>query len=360
MGMSLYIHGLIPFLVAALVIILVLVAFQFALGKDKRPAVIKVEYNLPPGLTPAIAGTLIDESADIIDVIATIFDLEARGYIELVPVKRSKYFAGDEKNSDILIKVVRKDLKGLTSYEADIMNFILEQHSLKEQVYLKDFGQKFAYELNNLKKKVEDDAAKQGYFDSAPYAVRNFFTAFYIILLIVSYGLILKFGNLGLPSASSSYNPIQNLQLHITYTFSLILFALIPIVVTLPVYLKLKKSVALRTDKGVEAWGRILGLREFIRRVEKERIKRMAEKDPKIFKKVLPYAIILGVARDWAEKVEKEYVEYPGWMSSLSDAEKEIIMEMLETLSGRRRILFMSPDQIAPVQDIWDTLDHPK
>ena len=346
------IHNLIPFLVASVVIAFILLIFQFTLGKDKKPTVIKVEYNLPKDMTPAIAGTLIDESADIVDVIATVFDLDARGYIELVPVKRSRYFAGDEKNTDILIKVINKDLKGLSEYEADIMSFILEQHSLKEQVFLKDFGEKFAHELNALKKKIEDEATKLGYFDAPPYSVRNFFTAFYIMLLITADILVYKFGGIKIP-----FNPYDPFSALINQLF-VILFAFVPVILTYPVYKKLKGSVALRTQKGVEAWGRVLGLREFIKRVEQDRIRKMAEKDPKIFKKVLPYAIIMGLTKEWAQKMEKEYVEFPGWFSALTEAEREIIINGLEVLSGRRRMIFQSADQIAPVQDIWDTLDH--
>ncbi len=346
------IHNLIPFLIAAAAVAFVLLIFQFTLGKDKRPGVIKVEYDLPEGMRPAIAGTLIDESADIVDVVATVFDLEARGYIELVPMKKSRYFAGDEKNTDILIKVINKDLKGLSEYEADIMSFILEQHSLKEQVFLKDFGEKFAYELNALKKKIEDEATKLGYFDTPPYSVRNFFTIFYIILLITAEVLVFKFGGIRIPS--NPFNPFSGL----VNRFFVVLFAFAPPILTFPIYKKLKRAVALRTQKGVEAWGRVLGLKEFIKRVEKDRIRKMAEKDPKIFKKVLPYAIIMGLTKEWAQKMEKEYVEFPGWFSALTEGEREIIIDTLEVLAGRRKMVFQSANQIAPVQDIWDTLDH--
>ena len=345
------IHNLVPFLVVSLIIAVVILVFQLIVGKDKKPKVIKVEYSLPEGMTPAIAGTLIDESADVVDVIATVFDLEARGYVKLVPMKRSKYFAGDNKETDILIKVSNKDLKGLSEYEAQIMNFILEQYSLKEQVFFKDFGEKFASEINDLRRKIEDVATKEGYFEAPPYSVRIFFTTFYIMLLIVGDIIVYKFGGISIPF--NPYNPLS----HMLNMSIVVLFAFVPLVLTYPLYSKLKKSVALRTQKGVEAFGRILGLREFIKRVEKERIKRMAEKDPNIFKKVLPYAIILGLTKEWAEKMEKEYVEFPDWFGVLNEAEREIIIDILNTLAGRRRIAFMTPNMISPVSGIWDTLD---
>ena len=52
----------------------------------------------------------------------------------------------------------------------------------------------------------------------------------------------------------------------------------------------------------------------------------MAEKDPQLFVKVLPYAIILGVVKEWAEKMEKEYVDFPGWWNALNPMERSLLI----------------------------------
>ena len=42
-----------------------------------------VQYEPPGGMTPAEAGTLLDERADMRDVMATLVDLAVRGYLRI-------------------------------------------------------------------------------------------------------------------------------------------------------------------------------------------------------------------------------------------------------------------------------------
>ncbi|HEX3377475.1 MAG TPA: DUF2207 domain-containing protein, partial [Candidatus Acidoferrales bacterium] len=50
-------------------------------GRDPRVGSVAVQYEPPDGLTPAEAGTLVDEQAAMRDITATIVDLAVRGYI---------------------------------------------------------------------------------------------------------------------------------------------------------------------------------------------------------------------------------------------------------------------------------------
>src|SRR4030065_539879 len=51
-------------------------------GRDPEgKGVIAVRYEPPKDLTPAEAGTLMDERADILDITSTVIDLAVRGYI---------------------------------------------------------------------------------------------------------------------------------------------------------------------------------------------------------------------------------------------------------------------------------------
>ena len=53
-------------------------------GRDpdkNRP--IAVRYEPPEGITPAEAGTLYDERADMIDLTSTVVDLAVRGYLKI-------------------------------------------------------------------------------------------------------------------------------------------------------------------------------------------------------------------------------------------------------------------------------------
>ena len=72
-----------------------------------------------------------------------------------------------------------------------------------------------------------------------------------------------------------------------------------------------------RTLKGVKARNYILGLKEYIKVAEKERIKfhNAPEKNPQTFEKFLPYAMVFGLEKEWAKQFEGIYMEQPSWYS---------------------------------------------
>jgi hypothetical protein len=50
-------------------------------GRDPRVGPVAVQYAPPDGMTPAEAGTLVDDDAAMRDITATIVDLAVRGYL---------------------------------------------------------------------------------------------------------------------------------------------------------------------------------------------------------------------------------------------------------------------------------------
>ncbi|MBO8436209.1 MAG: DUF2207 domain-containing protein [Spirochaetes bacterium] len=63
----------------------------------------------------------------------------------------------------------------------------------------------------------------------------------------------------------------------------------------------------------------ILGYREFIEKVEKDRIEKLVDEDPEYFYHVLSYAIALGVEERWALKFQDIYTEMPRWYTGSGD-----------------------------------------
>ena len=70
-------------------------------------------------------------------------------------------------------------------------------------------------------------------------------------------------------------------------------------------------SMPKRTPLGAEARERILGFKEYLRVAETDRINftDAPEKSPKVFEKFLPYAIVFGVEKKWAEKFKDVFTE---------------------------------------------------
>jgi uncharacterized membrane protein YgcG len=70
-----------------------------------------------------------------------------------------------------------------------------------------------------------------------------------------------------------------------------------------------------RTKEGVIAKEKLLGLKLYLETAEKDRIKfhNAPSKNPQQFEKLLPYAMIFGVEKEWAEQFKNMYNEPPDW-----------------------------------------------
>lgn len=68
-----------------------------------------------------------------------------------------------------------------------------------------------------------------------------------------------------------------------------------------------------RTDRGHEVKQRINGFKIFLETAQKDQLEEMAEKNPKYYYDVLPFAYVLGVSDVWTKKFEGIAVEPPEW-----------------------------------------------
>src|SRR6266436_10030766 len=69
-----------------------------------------------------------------------------------------------------------------------------------------------------------------------------------------------------------------------------------------------------RTVAGARAREATLGFKEFLSRVEEERMKKLIT-SPEMFERFLPFAMAFGVADKWAKAFEDIYREPPRWYS---------------------------------------------
>ncbi len=59
-------------------------------GRDPRIGPVAVQYAPPDGMTPAEAGTLVDDNVAMRDITATIVDLAVRGYLVIEEKEKSQ------------------------------------------------------------------------------------------------------------------------------------------------------------------------------------------------------------------------------------------------------------------------------
>ena len=70
-----------------------------------------------------------------------------------------------------------------------------------------------------------------------------------------------------------------------------------------------------KSEKGTLLLQKLLGFREFLKSVEKDRLKEFLKQDANYFDKVLPYAIVFGIADTWKDKLEGLDIPPPNWYS---------------------------------------------
>ena len=68
-----------------------------------------------------------------------------------------------------------------------------------------------------------------------------------------------------------------------------------------------------RTEKYCETLGQILGFKDFIVVTEEERIRFMLQENPQLYYKILPYAQVLGVTKEWQDKFKGILLQPPTW-----------------------------------------------
>ena len=73
-----------------------------------------------------------------------------------------------------------------------------------------------------------------------------------------------------------------------------------------------------RTKYGSEMYAKLSGFREYMVKAEKDRIILLAEDSPNLFTDILPYAYVMGVINEWAEKFEGVDIKPPSWFKAYS------------------------------------------
>jgi uncharacterized membrane protein YgcG len=273
-----YLSGwaLLPALVLA-----ALVGLWRSQGRDPAGApALPVRYEPPPGLSPAEVGVVLDERVDLIDVTATILDLAVRGYLRIEEVEtRSFLFM---KKQDWRLVKLREDDK-LRPHESLLLMHLFASG---DQVPVSSLQNRFYKHLPSIKKSIDRAVTTEGrFFPASPHQIRRRWAIAGIA------GLVLGF----LSFEASAAGPAVAIGLS---------GALV---------LAFARAMPRRTRRGRQVYEEILGFREFVSRVDKDRLERLGPRTPEQFERVLPFALVLGAADAWAGAFDGLYTQPPSW-----------------------------------------------
>ncbi len=275
---------LIPLVVTGLMFFL-----WYTRGRDPetgKTAIMPI-YTPPDDLKPTEVGTIIDESVDIHDITSAIVDLAVRGYLKIIEKKDKALFMNITTYTFKLLKEDYSSDDSLRDYEKALLDSIFDGGTERD---LDDLQNEFYKDIPDIKKKVYEGLVKKNYFPTSPDKVRQAYQGT---------GFVLLFGPLFLMGLLITLAPWS-------LTVGLMVSGLIIII--------FGKYMPARTLKGRETRYKILGLEEFIKTAEADRIK-FQEKE-NIFEKLLPYAMTLKIADKWTKAFQGIYKTPPSWYSS--------------------------------------------
>lgn len=259
-------------------------------GRDPRVReAVAVLYEPPKVenrfLTPAEAGTLVDEKLDPRDITSTIVGLAVKGYIQIEEVKKEGLVFD---RSDFYLNKIKEPDRELSSFESELMKRLFSLSG--SRITVSSLINKFYKELPSLKKILFGELIQNKFFLTDPEKVRNLY--FLMGFLVIVFG--------GFALAFFSPHEIWRGFIASGLTGFPILF--------------FGRHMPAKTKAGALVYTAILGFQEFMNRAERDRLERMGDKD--LFSRFLPYAIALDVADNWAEAFEGIYQEPPSWYVS--------------------------------------------
>jgi uncharacterized membrane protein len=261
-------------------------------GRDPRLRPITAQYEPPNQLTPGECGTLIDDSADMRDITASIVDLAVRGFMVIEEHdKTSMLGLKHDKDFNFILNQDRSAWSTLKAHEQVLLNGIFSAGTVGETVPMSSLQNRFYKNLADLKSRIFESLVSLGYYRRRPDSVRSFYIG---VGFVVGFLMVWGGGALGAAMGMSAQ----------TFIIAGILTGII--------VCAFGWFMPAHTEAGARAVEGILGFEDFLAHVESDRFNRMI-KTPQMFEKFLPFAMALGVEKNWSKAFEGIMTEPPGW-----------------------------------------------
>lgn len=255
-------------------------------GRDiAAPSLDVVTYEPPKDLRPMEAAFLMNEGTSASDISATIVDLAIRGKLVITEqeggtiLKHKEY--GFERKPSVL--------DDLAPFEVGIMDGLFESGNTVTE---DDLHEKFYTHIAGIKSNLKTQVLGKDLFDGDPGAVKGHysFIGIVLLLLIIPVYFSVAWFDPGYVYAFIPAFAISGLSVMIVGRF-----------------------MSRRTAKGSEALSYVKGFAEYMKTAEREEMKLMTAEN---FQANLPYAMVLGVAKEWAGKFQDIFTEPPDWYRS--------------------------------------------
>jgi len=268
---------------------IVMFVMWYTVGRDPDPGLsVAPMYEPPKGMTPAEAGTLIDDSVDPRDITSTIVDLAVKGYVKIHETQDQGILFHHKDYQFELLKPAdsnlaaheRVMLENIFGVTGSTSGQITTLSSLKNRFYtaIPVITQDIKSELKNKDMYLVDPDSAHAY------------TIVGALIVAAPFALVQWLGIANLLDSVSTLIGGGLIALAIIWLFG--------------------REMSAKSVLGGRTRVEILGFQEFMNRVDADRLKRMP---PDTFERYLPYAMALGVEHQWARAFAGIVQNPPSW-----------------------------------------------
>lgn len=328
------------FVIAAAVILLFLIALKF-LAFNKRTLTPVINFEAPNKMSPLLMGKLIDGKIDSEDITSMIFYWADKGYLKINL---------DDQKDPTLIRIVRAIPQDAPDYEQIMFAEMFDgQDAIKPSMLRNKFYRTTDKVTKTVNERTKWLYEKKSVILSYAFALLGGLMLGLAPLLLavtqisLSYITVAPFiaivplffvyvFSMGL--VNNKYKSKKGIKaafivavlgisalttlFYTLFVPSFILGVVPKILLCLIACATAGSSVIIitRTQSYTEQLNEIVGFRNFIELVEKDKLEKLLEEDPQFYYHVLPYAQVLGVSDKWEDKFRDITVQPPQWATS--------------------------------------------
>jgi uncharacterized membrane protein YgcG len=293
---------------------------------------ISPKYRPPTDLTVMEAGLIKDNFVDFSEIKPAILELANLGYLKI-----------EEDENGLYLKKLRAPDSSLSVEQIEILESIFGYAEVTDIGSIKVDSSLF----ESIKAKLHHNLVQKGYYSTSVKRARESFTFaavavallsigafFYYVFddtvdeMIVPIGVSVAFILVGIFNfvgalRGKDFSGLMFFTMWIGFS-SLFLYTILgskDILISLLLMLGviaagsyfIYKKLDTLTLKGVQAKWHLLGLKEFIDKADKDKIKFFLQEDSKYLDKMLPYAVLFGLNSHWLNLYQELETPLPTW-----------------------------------------------
>jgi uncharacterized protein (TIGR04222 family) len=260
-------------------------------GRDPHTGMVADFIPTPPDdLPPGAAGTLLDETADQEDIVATLVDLGRRGVLKIDETEEEGIL-GFGGGRDFQLTLVQPDAKQ-TDFEKELVGAIFGGSvTAGTSVKMSDVKTSFDKSQKEIKEELYQELVSRGYFLSSPEGTRQKWRRFGILALVAVFFLCSFLGRVAGDA--------------VLYWLPIIVLAALGVTI-----LMIARAMPKKTLAGAEAAAKWRAFKRYLDDIEK--YEHLAEAKG-IFEKYLPFAVAFGLESSWVTKFAQVDAPAPEW-----------------------------------------------